>query len=372
MTGSRLRNIRVAVVHYWFRELRRGGEKVVEALLELFPQADIFTNIFDKRVFSHLSDNHTVKETFIGRLPMAKQAAGCYVPLMPFALEQLDFAGYDLVISSESGPAKSVIVPDHCAHLCYCHSPMRYIWNKHAEQARGTSFFLRMPMRVSAHYLRLVDYAAAARVDQFIANSTAVAHRIEKYYRRSSRVVFPPVDVSAFAPAEQNDDFYLYCGQLTGYKRPDLVVECFNRLGLPLWIIGDGEMLGALKRRAMPNIRFLGRVSDAVVRDSLGRCKALVFPGEEDFGIVPVEAMASGRPVIAFGRGGALDTIVDGVTGLFFQEESADGLAAAVQIFEQMRQSFDPQAIVRHAAKFDKQHFLDRMTEIVEEALHTT
>ena len=249
-------------------------------------------------------------------------------------------------------------------------SDARYIWNKYAEEARQTAAFLRVPMRLSAHYLRLVDYAAAARVDRFIANSTAVARRIEKYYRRSSRVVFPPVDVSAFAPGEQNGDFYLYCGQLTRYKRPDFAVECFNRLGLPLWIIGDGEMLGALKRRAKPNIRFLGRVSDSGVRDSLGRCKALVFPGEEDFGIVPVEAMASGRPVIAFGRGGALDTVVDEVTGLFFHEESADGLAAAVQKFEKMKEGFDRQAIVRHAAKFDKQHFLDRMTEIIEEALH--
>jgi glycosyltransferase involved in cell wall biosynthesis len=361
--------MKVAIVHYWFLELPRGGEKVVEALCELFPDADIFTHVIDRVVFSDLVTKHKVTTSFINSLPFARTATAYYLPLMPLASEQFDLSGYDLVISSESGPAKGVIVPEDCAHLCYCHSPMRYIWNKYAEQIRGSPFVLSWPMRLSAHYLRLVDYASAARVDQFVANSTAVGHRIQKYYRRPSLVIFPPVDISTFAPSAEREDYYLYCGQLTPYKRPDLAVDSFNQLQLPLRIIGDGEMLARLRKRAKSNIEFLGRVTDEVLRHNLARCRALVFPGEEDFGMVPVEAMASGRPVIAYGRGGALDTVVDGVTGLFFREASAAALAEVVLRFEGMMDSFDPVTIAKHASKFDKQNFLRQMTKVIEEAL---
>jgi glycosyltransferase involved in cell wall biosynthesis len=367
--NTKFADTKVAIVHYWFLELRRGGEKVVEALCELFPDADIFTHVIDRTVFSDLVAKHKVTTSFINSLPFARTATAYYLPLMPLASEQFDLSGYDLVISSESGPAKGVIVPENCVHLCYCHSPMRYIWNKYAEQVRWSPFVLSWPMRLSAHYLRLVDYASAARVDQFVANSTGVGRRIEKYYRRSSLVVFPPVDVSAFEPSDEGENYYLYCGQLTAYKRPDLAVDSFNQLRLPLRVIGDGEMLARLKKRANSNIRFLGRVTDDVVRHNLARCRALIFPGEEDFGMVPVEAMASGRPVIAYGRGGVLDTVVDGVTGVFFRKASADALAEAVQRFEGMSDSFDPTIIARHARKFDRQNFLRQMTDVIEEAL---
>jgi glycosyltransferase involved in cell wall biosynthesis len=365
-----LTSLKVAIVHYWFIELRRGGEKVIDSLCKLFPQADIFTHVLDEKVFPDLVANHRVRTSFIQRLPYARKekVTAYYLPLMPLALEQFDLSNYDLVISSESGPAKGVIVSEDCVHICYCHSPMRYIWNKYAEQIRWSPALLSWPMRLSAHYLRLVDYASAARVDQFVANSTAVARRIEKYYRRSCRVIFPPVDVSDFALAEA-EDYYLYCGQLTPYKRPDLAVDCFNNLGLPLRVIGDGEMLAALKRRAKTNIQFLGRVTDDQLRYHLARCRALVFPGEEDFGIVPVEAMASGRPVIAYRRGGALDTVVDGVTGVFFLEPSVDALAGAVQRYQTMIDDFDPQLITRHASAFDTCHFMEQMTEVVQRAL---
>ena len=327
-----LTTLKVAIVHFWLFETR-GGEKVLEALCELFPSADIFTHIFDKKIFNNLVRRHKVTTSFIQRLPYARKATKYYLPLMPIALEQFDLTDYDLIISSESGPAKGVIVREDSVHICYCHSPMRYIWNKYAEEVRRTPALLSWPMRLSAHYLRLVDYASAARVDQFVANSTAVARRIEKYYRRPSQIIFPPVDISAFARAEE-EDYYLYCGQLTPYKRPDLAVDCFNKLGLPLQLVGDGEMSGALKSRAKANIRFLGRVGDDELRHNLARCRALVFPGEEDFGIVPVEAMASGRPVIAYGRGGVLDTVVDGVTGVLFTEPSVDALAGAVRRYQ--------------------------------------
>jgi glycosyltransferase involved in cell wall biosynthesis len=312
--------------------------------------------------------NHKMTTSFVQRLPYARKATKYYLPLILIAVEQFDLSGYDLIISSESGPAKGVIVREDSVHLCYCHSPMRYIWNKYAEQVRGSPAMLSWPMRLAAHYLRLVDYTSAARVDQFVANSTAVARRIEKYYRRTSRVIFPPVDVSAFALAEE-EDYHLYCGQLTPYKRPDLAVDCFNDLGLPLRVIGDGEMRGTLKRRAKPNIQFLGRVGDDELRHNLARCRALVFPGEEDFGIVPVEAMASGRPVIAYGRGGVLDTVVDGVTGVFFEEPSVKALAGAVRRYQSRRDTFEPQLIARHASAFDKRIFMEQMTEVVQGAL---
>jgi glycosyltransferase involved in cell wall biosynthesis len=362
-----LTTLKVAIVHYWFLD-PRGGEKVIEALCELLPSADVFTHVLDRKKFPTLTANHKVTTSFIQRLPYARKATKYYLPLMPIAVEQFDLSGYDLIISSESGPAKGVIVREDSVHLCYCHSPMRYIWNKYAEQVRGSPAMLSWPMRLSAHYLRLVDYASAARVDQFVANSTAVARRIEKYYRRTSRVIFPPVDVSAFALAEE-EDYYLYCGQLTPYKRPDLAVDCFNGLGLPLRVIGDGEMRGTLKRRAKPNIQFLGRVGDDELRHNLARCRALVFPGEEDFGIVPVEAMASGRPVIAYGRGGVLDTVVDGVTGVFFKEPSVEALAGAVRRYQSRRDTFEPHLIARHASAFDKRIFMEQMTEVVQGAL---
>ena len=360
-------NLKVAIVHYWFLD-PRGGEKVVDALCELFPQADIFTHLFNRKVFANLAAKHKVKTSFIQRLPYARNATAYYLPLMPLALEQFDLSEYDLVISSESGPAKGVVTREDCIHICYCHSPMRYIWNKYAEEVRSTPAMLSWPMRLSAHYLRLVDYASAARVDQFVANSTAVARRIAKYYRRQSRVIFPPVDVSAFEPAEQ-EDYYLYCGQLTAYKRPDLAIDCFNSLGLPLRVIGDGELRGTLQRRAKTNIQFLGRVGGDALKHHLGRCRALVFPGEEDFGIVPVEAMASGRPVIAYGRGGVLDTVVDGKTGVFFSESNVDALTEAVRRYQSIQDTFDPKSIAQHAKAFDKRYFMEQMTEVVRDAI---
>jgi len=359
--------LRIAIVHYWFIDAR-GGEKVVEALCELFPNADIFTHIFDFKTFSNIAARHTVKTSFIQRLPFAGKAAAYYLPLMPLASEQFDLSAYDLVISSESGPAKALVLREDCVHICYCHSPMRYIWNQYAENLGWTPALLSWPMQLSAHYLRLVDYASAARVDHFIANSTSVARRIQKYYRRPSTVIFPPVEVSAFSPADK-EDFYLYCGQLTPYKRPDLAIDCFNELGLPLRVIGDGEMRGALRKRAKPNIRFLGRVDDGELRRHLARCCALVFPGEEDFGIVTVEAMACGRPVIAYGRGGVLDTVIDGITGVLFTEQSLEGLAGAVRRYQALSDTFDPQAIARHAGAFDKPNFMRRITELIQGAL---
>lgn len=351
---------RVALIHYWLVGMR-GGEKVLEALCRMFPQADIFTHVYDPSAMSATINAHRVTETRVGRLPFARRMYQSYLPFMPRALEELDLTGYDLVISSESGPAKGVIAPPDAFHLCYCHSPMRYLWDQYHVYLRGTGPAQRLVLPHVAHRLRGWDVTSAARVDSFAANSHHVAARIRKYWRREAEVVAPPVAVEDFAPVAQGEvaDFYLWCGELAPYKRPDLVVEAFNRLGLPLVMIGGpGKTAAKLAARAKDNVKVLGRRPFAELKDHLARCRALVFPGEEDFGIVPVEAMASGRPVIAYDRGGIRDTVVDGETGLLFSDQSVEAIEAAIRRFEDERLwDVDSAALTRHAARFGEDAF---------------
>ncbi len=351
---------RVALIHYWLVGMR-GGEKVLEALCRMYPQADIYTHVYAPDQISDTINAHRVIETSVGRLPFARRMYQSYLPFMPRALEEIDLTGYDLVISSESGPAKGVVVPPDAYHLCYCHSPMRYVWDQYHVYMKSAGRLSRLVLPHVAHKLRGWDVTSAARVDAFAANSNHVAARIAKYWRRDAAVVAPPVDLDAFAPVapDQVGDFYLWAGELAGYKRPDLLIEAFNRLGLPLVVIGGPDKARAgLERDAADNITFLGRAPFDVLRDHLARCKALVFPGEEDFGIVPVEAMASGRPVIAYDRGGARDTVVNGKTGLLFQDQSVAGLIAAIQHFEDQRlDQLDPSALTTHANRFSEAAF---------------
>jgi glycosyltransferase involved in cell wall biosynthesis len=353
-------SMRVAIIHYWFVGMR-GGEKVVEALCEIFPQADIFTHVYVPAMVSERIRRHRIIPTFINSLPRAASMYKTYLPLMPLALEQCDLRGYDLIISSESGPAKGVVASPDALHVCYCHTPMRYIWNMYHEYRGGAGRLTRLMMPTLAHYLRAWDVTTAARVDAFIANSVTVSKRIQRYYGRTSTVVYPPVDTAAFtlsAPSEI-DDFYLLAGELVAYKRPDLAVEAFNKSGQKLVVIGGGEMLERLRKFAGPTVRVLGQQPFEILRQHLSRCRALVFPGEEDFGIVPVEAMASGRPVIAFAKGGALETVVDGKTGVFFHEQTCESLLSAIRKAEHI--AFDSIAISEHAKKFDRQNFLHSM-----------
>ena len=358
--------MRVAIVHYWLVSLR-GGERVLEAICELYPDADIFTHVYAADRMSDVIRRHRVRTTIISKLPWARRLYQAYLPLMPFALEQLDLRDYDLVISSESGPAKGVLTRPDALHICYCHTPMRYVWNMYHEYRHGLSRPKRWAMAALLHKLRQWDVTAAARVDHFIANSHNVALRVRKYYRRDSMVIHPPVDLDCFGTsvATQAEDFYLCIGQLVAYKRVDLVIQAFNKLGKRLVVIGQGKERSKLGKLAGPNIIFLDRIDDQSLCEYYARCQALIFCAEEDFGIVPLEAMASGKPVIAFGKGGALETVVPGLTGLLFPEQTAESLAIAVRQFEQVKHKFDGKVIAAHAARFSKEHFKQQFRNFV-------
>lgn len=357
--------MRVAIVHYWLVTMR-GGERVVDALLDLYPEADVFAHVADPSAISPRIAARLKGTTFVGRVPGAARHYKKLLPLMPLALERLDLSDYDLVISSEAGPAKGVLPRSDALHVCYCHSPMRYLW----VMPEGYLAELPRPLRPLAawmlHRLRIWDVTAAARVDHFIANSATVAGRIRKFWRREATVVHPPVDLQRFSAADPAGDAYLFASQLVGYKRADIAVRAFAGTGRSLVVAGEGPELAGLRRIATPNVRFVGRVSDEELAGLYARCRALVFCADEDFGIVPLEAMASGRPVIAFGRGGARETVVDGVTGLFFHAQTAESLRAALDRFEAMETHFDPAAIRRHAERFGRERFAAEVGALVE------
>jgi glycosyltransferase involved in cell wall biosynthesis len=356
--------MKIALIHYWLVTMR-GGEKVLEELCRLYPQADIFTHVIAPEKISETIRAHRIQTTFISRLPGATRHYQKYLPLMPLALEQLDLRGYDLVISSESGPAKGVVTGEDTLHLCYCHTPMRYLWNMYHDYRESAGGLTRALMTPSFSYLRQWDFASAARVDHFIANSTTVQRRIAKTYRRTSDVIHPPVAVDSFSPATA-EDFYLYCGQLVPYKRADLAVQAFNRLGRKLVIVGDGSEAVRLARLAGPTVTFAGPQPAAELRRLYATCRALIFPGEEDFGIVPVEAMASGRPVIAYDKGGVRDSVRDGRSGILFPEQTVEGLEAAVLRFEHEEARFIPTDIAADAARFSGARFRDEIARLVE------
>jgi glycosyltransferase involved in cell wall biosynthesis len=352
--------MRVAIIHYWLLGMR-GGEKVIEALCEMYPQADIFTHVYVPEMVSERIRRHRIIPTFINSLPRAASMYKTYLPLMPLALEQLDLRGYDLVISSESGPAKGIIPPPDSLHVCYCHTPMRYIWNMYHDYRNSAGRLTRLMMPPLSHYLRMWDVTSAARVDSFVANSTTVARRIQRYYGADSVVIHPPVDTAAFSVAAPSDlgNFYLMAGELVSYKRPDLAVRAFNDMKLKLVVIGGGEMLDELRRLAGPTVTVMGPQPFEILKQHYACCRALIFPGEEDFGMVPVEAMASGRPVVAFGRGGATETVEKGVSGVFFPEQTVEAISSAVRSLDAIE--IDPEKIVAHASQFGRNQFFQKM-----------
>ncbi|MGH2510993.1 MAG: glycosyltransferase, partial [Ktedonobacteraceae bacterium] len=293
--ASWVKNLRVAIVHYWL-VAQRGGERVVEALAEMFPQADIFTLVMDRASLPAALRSHKITSSFLQKIPGATKHYQKFLPLFPLALERFRLDEYDLVISSESGPAKGVLTSQHTCHICYCHTPMRYLWDMYHQYRERPDMGIvsRAVFTASAHYLRMWDLATASRVDHFIANSENVAARICKHYHRESTVIHPPANVSAGYLAQRKDDYYLVVSQLVAYKRVDLAIAACNRLKRGLRIVGDGEEYRRLRQLAGPTIEFLGFLPEKTLGEHYAFCRALLFPGEEDFGIVPVEAQSYG------------------------------------------------------------------------------
>ncbi|MDR1856816.1 MAG: glycosyltransferase [Desulfovibrio sp.] len=364
--------MRTAVVHYWLTGMR-GGEKVLDAILDVYPDADVFTHVYVPEAICAGIRRHRVFTTYINRLPFAARHYAAYLPLMPHALEQLDLREYDLVISSESGPAKGVLARSDALHVCYCHTPMRYLWDFYQQYLQECGPVTRLLFRMLATPLRVWDACSAQRVDFFVANSFHVARRIMRDFRRNSTVIHPPVDVDRFAPsdgaARQPEDFYLCVGQLIPYKRVDQAISACALLGRRLVVIGRGKEEMRLRKLAGPNVTFLGRTDEATLVWHLLHCRALLFPGEEDFGIVPVEAMAAGCPVIAYGRGGALETVVQGKTGELYADGDVAGLSNAILKFEGGCNAYDEEAIRLHARQFSKERFKERFRRFVDDCL---
>ena len=347
---------KIALVHDWLVSMR-GGERVLEVLCTLFPDAHLFTLVHQKGSLSLPIERMKIQTSFLQQMPLGVSHYQYYLPVFPYAAQSLDASDYDLVISSSSAVAKSVKTRTDGLHICYCHTPTRYLWDQYDQYfGKGrASLATRVAMRMVRDYLRRWDVATARDVHYFIANSRYVQERIKRIYDRDAEVIYPPVDVKRFSVSAQQDGYFLIVSALVPYKRIDLAIHAFNTLGVRLLIIGTGSEEKKLKAIAKPNIEFLGAVHDDDVKKYYEKCRAVIFPGEEDFGIVPAEAMACGKPVIAFGKGGARETIVDGITGVFFHEQTALSLMGAVNRYERM--SFDPYRIRAHVEQFDKEIF---------------
>jgi glycosyltransferase involved in cell wall biosynthesis len=348
----------------------RGGEKMLEALLELFPQAEIYTHVYDPSAVSALINSHKVYTSYINRLPFAKRFYQIYMPLMPGALKEFNLQGYELIISSEAGPAKGVVPNPAAYHLCYCHSPMRYLWDMYHVYFQKSNWAVRFFMKKLIPALRTWDITSANMVDRFVTNSHYVAMRIRRYYRREAEVVFGPVPIEKFAACERKpEDFYLFFGQITEYKRADIAIEACIASGRRLLIAGSGARKKDIRRyQKSPLVQFLGRVDDGELTGLFSRARALLFPGIEDLGLVPIEANAAGCPVIAFRQGGALDTVKEGVTGLFFDEQSPAALIRAMDRFEEIETSFSGRAVfTEHVAQFSGEVFKERIMRIIAE-----
>ncbi len=360
---------KTALAHHWLVTMR-GGEHVLAALAELFPSADIFTLVADLERMQPAFAGHRIHTSFLQHFPQATRWYPRYLPLFPRATERLDLRGYPFVITSDAATLKGVRTDPGAIHICYCHTPMRYVWSGYDTYYRASGPVTRLLMPPIAAWLRRWDYRAAQKVTYFVANSRTVAERIRRYYDRESTVIYPPVDTDYFTPpasTKEREDYFLVVSQLVPYKRIDLAVETFDRNGRPLIVIGEGPERARLERRARPNIRFLGAQPRAVLRQAMQRARALVFPGEEDFGIVMAEAQACGTPVVAFRRGGANEIVADGVTGILFENQTVDSLQEGLDLFSTTK--FDPWQIRESALRFSRLRFLRAFAAFAERAL---
>lgn len=349
----------------------RGGEKVLEQLCALFPGVPIHTLVADPAALSETIRAHAIVPSLLGRLPGVASHYKALLPLFPEAVRSMRVApGTQVVVSSDASVVKGLAVPEGTPHVCYCHSPPRYLWDLHEDYVKNTAglgALGRFVFKAATPRVRQFDLESAQRVTHFIANSRFVQTRIREFYGRDAAVIHPPVDVDAFDSTTAPEDFHLIVSELVPYKRVDLAVDAFNRLGKRLVIIGDGSELRSLRARARANVEFLGRLPTDVVRSHFERCRAFLYPQIEDFGITAVEAQAAGRPVIAFRKGGATDSVIEGRTGVFFDEQSSDGLAAAVVACEAA--TFDPQACRSNAERFRPEVFRQAVMALLEREL---
>lgn len=366
--GGLPKSDRVALVHDWLNGMR-GGERCLEVLCEIFPDAPIFTLFYEKGKLSPKISTHPIHPSRIDRWPQVYKRYRHYLPFFPHAIESMDFSSYDLVISTSHCVAKAAKKKKEALHICYCFTPMRYAWGFFDEYFGDQNFFLRALIREVIGRIQKWDLAVSSRVDHFVAISHHIRKRIQRAYDRSADVIYPPCDTDFYTPEpdRESEDFYLVVSALVPYKRIDLAIEAFGGTSRKLVIIGEGPERKKLESRAPKNVQFLGWQSDEVLRYSYRRARALIFPGEEDFGIVPVEAQACGCPVVALGEGGALETVVEGKTGLFFNEKTSDDLRLALDRFETM--TWNPKEIREHALKFSRQRFTDEMKTYIESKL---
>ncbi|PIS40721.1 MAG: glycosyltransferase family 4 protein [Candidatus Kerfeldbacteria bacterium CG08_land_8_20_14_0_20_43_14] len=360
--------MRIALVHEYLNQLG-GAERVLEALHELYPQAPVHTLVHDTRKVGGTFKDWHIQSSIIERLPGGKRFYKWYLLAMPAAIESFNFNGFDVVISDASAFAKGIIVPPGTLHVCYCHTPTRYLWSDahtYPNEVRAP-WLVRKIMPFALNYLRGWDRQAADRVDVFIANSKFVAQRIHKYYRREAEVIYPPVDTDKFEISNEVGNYYVMMGRLRPYKKFDLAIQAFSALNIPLKIIGTGEEEAHLKKIAKPNIEFLGYDVDR--KEVLKHAIAFINPQVEDFGIAPIEAMACGRPVIAYRAGGATETVIDGITGIFFDEQIWESLADTVVRFKPNQ--FDPQKIRAYAKTFDRSVFQSKIEQFVKKSYET-
>lgn len=362
---------RIAIVCSWLNQYG-GAERVLETLHEMYPRAPIYTSMYAPKSLPRAFAGWDIRTTFLQQVPFSRSHHQLFLPLYPIAFEQIDLTGYDLVVDVSSAFSYGVLTRPETPHVSYCLTPARFLWNYH-EYARRESLgpVARAVLAPMLTWLRAWDVQASRRVDHFIAISRLVESRIRKYYGRESAIIYPAIDVRRFevAPADDVEDYFLVVSRLIPYKRIDLAVEAFNQLGLPLKVVGGGRDRAALEKLAAPNVQFLGRVSDDDLKRLYARCRAFVFPGEEDFGLTPLEAQASGRPIIALGAGGALETVQAGVTGEFFGDASAGALADVVASFRPDR--YDPGEIRRHAEDFDVAVFKREFGSFIRQVLRS-
>ena len=364
--------LRVAFAHDWLTGMR-GGEKVLEALCELYPDADIFTLFHAQGSVSPAIERHHISTSLVQALPFARSQYRRYLPLFPTAIEQFNLDPYDLVISSSHCAAKAVVATGRARHICYCHSPMRYAWDQFdayfgpERVGAAASRWLYRPMLAG---LARWDAATAPRVGRFVANSQYVAGRIRRYYNREATIVYPPVDTIFYHPdTTVPGSHFLIVSALVPYKRIDLAIAACRRAGATLRIVGDGPDRARLEQQANGGVEFAGRLTDEEIRDEYRRALAVLMPGEEDFGIVPVEAQACGRPVVALAHGGALETVIHGDTGVLFDAPTVDSLATALERMSTIE--FDPDRIRRHALQFSRDRHLEGMRGVIDETLDT-